>query len=83
MIALKSRDGGSSFQVYNDGELIGHINRQKGLTGDKYLAEVDRDGEKGGSGKEFDSPQEALQWIEKYKGRKVVGAFLTNRAVLM
>jgi hypothetical protein len=67
MIALKSRDGGSSFQVYNDYELIGHINRQKGLTGDKYLALVDRGGEKESAGKEIDSPHEALQWIEKYK----------------
>lgn len=67
MIALKSRDGGSSFQVYDDGELLGHINRQKGLTGDKYLALFDRDGEEENTGKEFDSPQDALHWIEEYK----------------
>lgn len=67
MIALNSRDGGSSFQVYDDGELIGHIRKQKGLTGDKYLPSVDKDGEEESAGKEFDSPQDALQWIEKQR----------------
>jgi len=65
MIALTSNNGGSSFHAYNDGELIGHIRVQRGLTGEKYLASVDRDGEEESAGKEFDSPDEALKWIEK------------------
>jgi hypothetical protein len=71
MIALNSRDGGSSFQVYNDGELIGHLRRQSGLTGDRYMAMtlVDKTEEKESREKEFDSPQDALQWIERYKGK--------------
>lgn len=67
MIALNSRDGGSSFQVYNDGEPIGNILRQSGLSGDKYLASVAKDGEEDSAGKEFDSPDEALKWIDKQR----------------
>ncbi len=65
MIALNSRDGGSTFHVYDDDKLIGHIRKQKGLSGDKYLALVDKDGKEENTGKEFDSPQDALQWIER------------------
>ena len=65
MIALRSTDGDRSFQVYNDEKLIGHIQMQIGLTGEKYLASIDRDGEEVSAGKEFNSPQNALQWIEK------------------
>lgn len=75
MIALNSRDGGSSFQVYEDDKLIGHIRRQEGPTGDKYLALVDKDGAEESAGKEFDSPQDALLWIEKYKGKESSGSF--------
>jgi hypothetical protein len=77
MIALNSRDGGTSFQVHNEGELIGHIRRQSGLTGDKYLALalVDKDCEEETSEKAFDSPHDALQWIGKYKGKKGSGSF--------
>ena len=75
MIALKSRDGGSSFQVYDDGELIGHINKLKRLTGDKSLALVNDGTKEESTGKEFDNPQDALQWLEKFKGRQAVAAF--------
>lgn len=64
MITLKVNTGESSFHVYNNGEPIGHIMMQRGLTGDKYLASIKRHGQKDTGGKEFDSPDEALQWIE-------------------
>jgi len=69
MIALNSHDGGSLFYVYNDGELIGYLRRKIGLTGDRYMAMalVDKAEEKENQEKEFVSPQDALQWIEKYK----------------
>ena len=65
MIALKSNTGGSSFQVYNDGKPIGHIRMQRGLTGEKYLASIERNGQEESNGKEYDSPNDALKWIEK------------------
>jgi hypothetical protein len=66
MIALKSSTSdGSSFRVYDDEKLLGYIRKQKGLTGDKYLASIDRNGEEEYSNKEFDATHEALQWIEK------------------
>ena len=67
MIALRSTDGDRSFQVYDDDKLIGHIRMQIGLTGEKYLASVDKDGEEEGAEKEFNSPDEALKWIEKQR----------------
>ena len=66
MIALRSyASDGSEFQVYDDDELIGHIRRQSSLNGDKYMASIDMNGEEKSSGKEFDSPDDALRWIEK------------------
>ena len=65
MIALRSTDGDRSFQVYDDNELIGHIQLQRGSTGEKYFASVDKDGEEISAGKEFNSPDAALKWIEK------------------
>ena len=42
MIAFKSHSSdGSSFQVYEDDKLIGHIRRQTGLNGDKFIAVID------------------------------------------
>jgi hypothetical protein len=67
MIALRSTDGDRSFTVYDDGEPIGHISLQIGLTGEKYLASIDKDGEENSAGKEFKSPDEALKWIEKQR----------------
>jgi hypothetical protein len=75
MIALNSRDGGSSFQVYEDDKLIGLIRRQEGPTGEKYLASVDKDGKEESARKEFGSPRDALQWIEKYQGKEGSGSF--------
>ena len=66
MIALRSSTSdGASFRVYDDDKLIGHIHKQKGLTGDRYLATIDLDGQEENTGKEFDSPDDALKWIEK------------------
>ena len=66
MITLKSyKSDGSSFQVYDDDTLIGHIRRQTGLNGDKFIAVIDVNGEEKISDKVFDSPDEALKWIER------------------
>jgi hypothetical protein len=66
MIAFKSHSSdGSSFQVYDDDILIGHIRRQSSLNGDKFIAVLDVDGEETRSDKAFDCPDDALQWIEK------------------
>jgi hypothetical protein len=75
MIALNSHDGGSLFYVYNDGELIGYLRRHSCLTGDRYMAMalVDKTEEKENREKEFYSPQDALQWIENYKGKSGSG----------
>ena len=65
MIALRSyASDGSEFQVYDDDELIGHIRRQSSLHGDKYMASIDMNGEEKSNGKIFDSPDDALRWIE-------------------
>ena len=54
MIALKSyASDGSSYQVYEDGMLIGHIRRQSSLNGDKYMASIDMNGEEKINGKKF------------------------------
>jgi len=67
MIALRSIDGDRSFQVYDDDKLIGHIQLQTVITGEKYFASVDKDGEKISSGEEFNSPNDALKWIENQR----------------
>jgi hypothetical protein len=68
MITFKSfKSDGSSFQVYEDDTLIGHIRRQTGLNGDKFIAVIDVNGEEKLSNKAFNSPDEALQWIEKQR----------------
>ena len=62
MIALKSSSSdGSSFKVYKDNLLIGHIYKQRDLTGDKYQAAVDKGGVVDASVKIFDSPNDAIQ----------------------
>ena len=66
MISFKSfKSDGSSYQVYDDDTLIGHIRRQTGLNGDKFIAVLDVNGKEKRSDKAFDSPDDALQWIEK------------------
>jgi hypothetical protein len=68
MIALRSSTSdGSSFRVYDDDTLIGHIHRQRALTGDRYLASIDWNGEEKRNDKAFDSPDDALRWIEKQR----------------
>ena len=68
MIVFKSnKSDGSSFQVYDDETLIGHIRRQSSLNGDKFIAVLDVDGKEKSSDKAFDSPDDALQWIERQR----------------
>ena len=68
MIAFKSyKSDGSAFQVYEDDILIGHIRRQSSLNGDKFIAVIDVNGEEKSSDKAFDSPDDALQWIERQR----------------
>ena len=68
MIAFKSnKSDGSSFQVYEDDTLIGHIRRQSSLNGDKFIAVIDVNGEEKSSDKAFDSPDDFLQWIERQR----------------
>ena len=68
MIAFKSfKSDGSSYQVYDDDILIGHIRRQSGVNGDKFIAVIDVDGKEKSSDKIFDSPDDALQWIERQR----------------
>jgi len=68
MIAFKSfKSDGSSFQVYDDDVLIGHIRRQSSLNGDKFIAVIDVNGKEKSNDKTFDSPDDALQWIERQR----------------
>ena len=68
MIALKaSNSDGSSFGVYDDDKLIAHIHKKKGLTGDRYLASIHNRRQEESNGKEFDSPDDALRWIERHQ----------------
>lgn len=70
MITVRSSaSDGSSYQVFEDDNLIGFVRLMKDTTCDKYQASVyPRDAED--RGKVFDSPQEALQWVVKIKNRK-------------
>lgn len=71
MITVRSSaSDGSSYQVFEDDDLIGFVRLLKNTTCNKYQASVypKDDGDK--SGKVFDSPQDALQWVVKLKKRK-------------
>ena len=66
MITLKSSTSdGSSYDVYDEKTLIGHVRLKESLSGNRYLALIYQKGEGKSADKEFDSPQEALQWIER------------------
>ena len=68
MIRLKSSiSDGLVFQVYNDNKLIGHIRKLKGLTGYKYMASIEKDGQEEINRKKFDNPDDALYWIEVHQ----------------
>jgi hypothetical protein len=68
MIRLKSSISDVSvFQVYNDNKLIGHIRKLKGLRGIRYMASIEKGGQVEIKGKEFDSPDDALYWIELHQ----------------
>ena len=66
MITLKSlTSDGSSYDVFDDKTLIGHVRLKESLSGNRYLALIYKKGESKSADKEFDSPQDSLQWIEK------------------
>jgi hypothetical protein len=68
MIRLKSSISDSSvFEVYNDNRLIGHIRKLKGLTGNRYIASIEKNGQEVINRKSFDSPDDALYWIESHQ----------------
>ncbi len=69
VIALRSSTSdGSSYQVFEDNELIGYVRLKRTMTCDKYLAAIHWEGEEVISGKDFNTPYDALDWIEKYRG---------------
>jgi hypothetical protein len=71
MITVRSSaSDGSSYQVFEDDNLIGFVRLLKNTTCDKYQASLYPKVEGEGSGKVFDSPQEALQWVVKIKKRR-------------
>jgi hypothetical protein len=66
LITLKySTNNGFSFQVLEDSQLIGSVSINTRLTCDKYLAMIHGEGEEDCSAKEFDTPHDALYWLEK------------------
>jgi hypothetical protein len=68
MIRLKSSINDSSvFQVYNDNRLIGHIRKLKGLTGYRYIASIEKDGQEEINRNKFDNADDALYWIEVHQ----------------
>jgi hypothetical protein len=60
-----STNNGFSFQVLEDNQPIGSVSINKRLTCDKYLAMIHGEGEVDCSAKEFDTPHDALYWLEK------------------
>jgi hypothetical protein len=68
MITLKSSTSdGTLFQVFDNDKLIGLIRKEKGSSGDRYIASLDVNGEGKSLEKEFHASHEALRWIEKNK----------------
>ena len=66
MISLKTqKSDGSEFQIYDEDRLIGYILLRKGSSGNRYLASVGGNGSGKNNGKEFDSPDDALRWLER------------------
>ena len=66
MITLKySTNNGFSFQVLEDSRLIGCVSIDTRLTCDKYLAMIHGEEGEDCSAKEFDTPHDALYWLEK------------------
>jgi hypothetical protein len=69
LITLKySTNNGFSFQVLEDTQLIGSVCIDTRLTCDKYLAVVHGEGEDDGSAMEFNTPHDALCWLERRRG---------------
>jgi hypothetical protein len=60
----------SSYQVFEDDNLIGFVRLLKNTSCDKYQASLYPRNEADNDGKVFDSPQEALQWVVKIKNRR-------------
>jgi hypothetical protein len=71
LITLKySTNNGFSFQVLDDNQPIGSVSINTRLTCDKYLAMIRGEGAEDCNAKEFDTPHDALCWLEN---RKVKG----------
>jgi len=71
MITVRSSaSDGTSYQVFEDDNLIGFVRLIKNTTCDKYQASMYPKDEGENSGKVFDSPQDALQWMVKLKKSK-------------
>ena len=69
MITVRySTNDSSSYQVFKDSELIGQVHIKKSMTSDKYLAVIQGEGEEDRSVKEFDTPYDAMYWLEKRRG---------------
>jgi len=70
LITLKySTNNGFSFQVLEDSQLLGSVSIETRLTCDKYLAVIHGQGEADCSAKEFDTPHDALYWLEIRRGK--------------
>lgn len=66
MIALKSSTSdGSSYEVFNNDELIGHVRLKESPSGNSYTASILKGEEEETVVKEFVSPQDALQWLRE------------------
>lgn len=59
--------GISGISDVNDRQRISHIRMRESLSGERYLASIERDGQEESNGKDFDSPDDALKWIEKHR----------------
>lgn len=71
MITVRSSaSDGTSYQVFEGDDLIGFVRLLKDTTCDKYQASLYPKVEGEGSGRVFDSPQEALQWVVKIKKKR-------------
>jgi hypothetical protein len=67
LITLKYWTDNGSFQVLEDTRLIGRVSIDPRLTCDKYLAVAMGEGTENRSAMEFDTPHDALSWLERQK----------------
>lgn len=67
LITLKYSTDNGSFQVLEDTQLLGSVCIDSRLTCDKYLAVAMGEGNDACSTMEFNTPHDALSWLEKQK----------------